>query len=120
MRRSKEDVAHAMEMLKKFVKRGTKVYTVLRHVARSGMSRRIDLYVIHKGAPVYISGWAAIVLERTLSPKGGIVEGGCGMDMGFHLVHCLSYKLHGYPKQGVEHKQNDPHRPGYTLHHEWM
>ena len=38
-------------------------------------------------------------------PKDGYRVGGCGMDMGFHLVHELGYRLF-----------ND----GYSLKHEWI
>jgi hypothetical protein len=100
--------------LLKILKPGDTVYTVLRHVSASGMSRRIDLYTIKDGRMQYLSGYAAGLMDRKLSDKPGIVVGGCGMDMGFHLVYCLSYSLFkDSPPEG--------HRDGgYALRHEWI
>ena len=83
------------EKLRKLVHPGDTVYTVLRHVSSSGMSRRIDLYIIGKDRrPMFISGMAAAAMGmRWDRDKGGIHVSGCGMDMGFHLVYNLSYVL---------------------------
>lgn len=82
--------------LRKLLKPGDTVYTVLRHVSRSGMMRRIDLYVVKKGEPRYITYYVGKVLEYKRSrDKEGLSVGGCGMDMGFHLVHSLGYALWG-------------------------
>lgn len=82
------------DKLRNMLKPGDTVYTVLRHVSRSGMSRRIDLYTISDGAPVFITGMAAAAMGmRWDNDKGGIIVGGCGMDMGFHLVYNLSATL---------------------------
>lgn len=79
---------------------GSTVYTILRHVSRSGMSRDIDLYcwipADDGGEPVkmYLSGYAATILNERRTPEGAIKVGGCGMDMGFHLVSSLSWNLY--------------------------
>lgn len=99
MKTSKEEKAHAKEMLLRYLQPDSTVYTVLRHVSQSGMQRRIDLFSIgqHEGKPYmqYLSGYAAALMEGRLSKKQGIVVNGCGMDMGFHLVSNLSYYLFG-------------------------
>lgn len=91
---------------------GSVVYTVLRHVSASGMSRRIDLYTIIDNKPRYLSGYAAKVLGDRLHKDGGIVVGGCGMDMGFHLVNNLSIALFCPGKY--------EHDGAYALKHEWL
>lgn len=77
------------------------VYTILRTVSKSGMSRGIDLYVIQDSQPIWITGSVAIVLKQSYSQKRwseqkGLLVEGCGMDMGFHIVSSLSYALFGY------------------------
>lgn len=93
--RKLSEKAEAVAQLRKLLRPGDRVYTVLRHVSASGMSRRIDLYTIKKGEPVFLTGYVGKALEYRHSRDGGLVVGGCGMDMGFHLVHSLGYALWG-------------------------
>ncbi len=86
-----------------------RVYCILRHVSTSGMSRRIDFYTICDNRPVWLSYDIARALEYKHSDKGGLVIGGCGMDMGFHVVYTLSSVLYGHSNDG-----------GYILKHEWI
>jgi len=99
---------HAKQSLLNILKAGDTVYTVLRHVSASGMSRRIDLYTIQDNKPVYLSGYYAM-LQGEEPPQNGYKVGGCGMDMGFHLVYTLSSLLFGFADRG-----------GYELRHEWL
>lgn len=71
---------------------GDTIYTVLRHISKSGMTRWIDLYVIRDNEPERISYYAALVLGARINEEGIKVRGG-GMDMGFHLVYRLSCEL---------------------------
>lgn len=88
--------AESLKELRKLLRPGETIYTVLRHVSASGMSRRIDLYIMRRGHPRYISWHVANVLDYKIPDrKEGLVVGGCGMDMGFHLVHSLGYALWG-------------------------
>lgn len=82
----------AIKKLRDLLQPGDTVYTVLRHVSRSGMSRWIDCYVMRDNEPFYISWWVAHALEWNINRKKheGIEVGGCGMDMGTHLVMTLS------------------------------
>ncbi|MBF6555504.1 MAG: hypothetical protein IVW52_04930 [Acidimicrobiales bacterium] len=90
---------------------GTTVYTVLRHISRSGMDRVISCHVILKDdcnnasvgwvpsgriARVLGSGW------RDDPKRNGNHVGGVGMDMGWHLVYTLSFALYGKEKYGQE------------------
>lgn len=87
--------AEAIAELRKTLAPGDTVYTVLRSVSRSGMSRRIDLYKLGADGPIYLSGYAARALgtDAANASDGGIKVDGCGMDMGFHLVYLLSRTL---------------------------
>lgn len=78
------------------------VYCIVRHVARSGMSRSIDLYVIHQGEMRRISNLVAESLgwKMSRSYRDAIHVDGCGMDMCFHTVHCLSACLFGHIDEG--------------------
>lgn len=70
------------------------VYTILRHVSRSGMRRCISVFCIKDGAPVLLDGFAAAAIGlRTSAKHGGIVIDGVGMDMGYALVHELGRVL---------------------------
>ena len=81
--------------LREIVARGDTVYSVLRHVSASGMSRRIDFYALKSGVPILLSGYMAGLLGYTVHKRGGLVVTGCGMDMGFHVVSGLAFKLFG-------------------------
>ena len=51
-------------MLKKYLRPGKTVYTIIRHCSKSGMTREISLYTISGGELVYLSGYAGNLLER--------------------------------------------------------
>lgn len=83
--------AQAKADLLAFITPGQTIHCILRHVAKSGMSRRISLFIIQNGEPRNITGTAAVAMDRTLNrDEFSIVVGGCGMDMGWHLVYSLS------------------------------
>lgn len=86
-------------------------YTVLRHVSQSGMSRDISVKTVEDGQIRDITYTVAEALGEKIRYKNGhgvIRVGGCGMDMGFHLVYSLSSVL--FP--------ND-NRGGYIISQEW-
>ena len=115
--------SYCRKMLKKFLKPGQVVYTVLRHVSASGMQRRIDAYTVHKGRLVYLSGYAEGVTGYKRGANGqGLVMGGCGMDMGFQLVYSMGLGI--WPKgtrkpHGMRNGEPDSNG-GYALKHEWI
>jgi hypothetical protein len=109
------------------LKPGDRVYTVLRHVSASGMSRRISLVVAttdHDGKPAVTSiDWlAARLLSYRQHDRGGLVVGGCGMDMGFHLVYALGSALwpDGTPEPHGRRNGEPDTAGGYALRHEWL
>ena len=88
------------------------VYTILRRVSSSGMTRHISLKVAQGGEIYDITYTAALALGDKLHDVNGcntIKVNGAGMDMGFHLVYSLSSVLfHG------------EERAGYKLSHRWL
>jgi len=111
---ARQDRDYAREqLLTHYVSEGSRVYTILRHVSSSGMSRDISLLVADKEGRISdITYYAADALGDRLIERNGfraIRVNGCGMDMGFHLVYNLSSVLfHGQD------------RAGYILKQEWI
>lgn len=113
---------------------GSIVYTSLNHVSRSGMQRAISTYIIIKNDVRDISYDVAEIIGSTIHKKGGIKIDGCGMDMGFAIVHQLSYALYpnGFECIGENCPSNDhcngdrnyePHHHnsgGYAFRHRWL
>lgn len=100
---SKEQLADDTARLKAYIEanNGT-VYTILRHVSKSGMYREISIVIPVQNEKrlwfIHPSYAAASLLGWSYSEKHGhsaVAVHGCGMDMGFHLVEALSWKLYG-------------------------
>jgi len=87
----------AIAELRDFIKPGDTVFTVLTHVSSSGMSRRIKVLAQDGRAnrnPIRDISWlVADALGYKWNGEGSVVVGGCGMDMGFHVVYSLSRVL---------------------------
>ena len=104
--------AEAIQRLQEWFPKGSTVYTILRHVSRSGMQRTIGVVaILDKGTdgyqdirhPNYATSKA---LGYTLDKqRDGVKVNGAGMDMGFHLVDSLSHALYG---------------DGKSLNHRWL
>jgi hypothetical protein len=104
------DRAYAIEhLLTYYVKEGAKVYTILRHVSTSGMSRDISLVIAQGDEIIDVTYYVAHALgDKLITSKGhrAIRVNGCGMDLGFHLVYNLSSVLfHGQERAGYVLKQ---------------
>ncbi len=78
------------------------IYCVLRSVSKSGMSRVIDFYTIENNKPQYLSGLIRMALGYRMAKNGGLVIGGCGMDMGFHVVYTVASVIYGGDRGGYE------------------
>ncbi len=88
------DKAEKIKRLRETLQPGDTVRTILRHVSRSGMTRDISLVVVENGEDTEIDWLCAEVLGLKINRyHGGLRVGGCGMDMGFHLVYELSHVL---------------------------
>lgn len=82
--------AKALEFLRRFLRKGTTIYTVLRHVSTSGTSRYIDLYVVKQNEPIRLTWSASVMLGWTYSRHlEALRVSGCGTDVGFQAVHTL-------------------------------
>lgn len=94
---SKADRDQAFANLRKWIKPGDTVHTILDHVSSSGMSRDIRVVLIDKDGNTTHPNWAVqVLLGYPRAKRGdGMRVGGCGMDMGFHIVHSLGYALFG-------------------------
>ena len=108
----KVEQAVAILELRKLIKAGDTVYTLLKHCSSSGMMRVIDVYVIKKNKPMRLGWTVAKAVNRTYNRRHeGVQVGGCGMDMGFELVYNLGRKL--YP-QGFKLRKGQYGRNGDT------
>jgi len=106
---TKTDKAESLERLREWFPKGSTVYTILRNVSRSGMSRDIGIIalVIGDNGKAYMmhpNHATSVVLGLTLK-RDCVRVGGGGMDMGYHVAHSLSQALYG---------------DGYALKHEWL
>ena len=131
--------AEAITKLREWIKPGDTVYTVLDHVSSSGMSRHIRVVLMQcedgRITDLHPNYSVALALGYKRAKRGdGLVVGGCGMDMGFHLVYSLSRTLFpgGYTCIGDGCPSNDhsngdrdrtPHTHadgGYALKQRWL
>lgn len=112
-----QNIRNLLDMLKP----GQTVYTAIESVSRSGMSRVIKVYIVQGDAVRNISGYVANALEWPGS-QDGVKVGGCGMDMGFHLVYSLGYVLwpNGTDKPHGTRNGVPDSNGGYALKQEWM
>jgi hypothetical protein len=91
MKYTVDEVKEAKEKLSEYLHPGDKVYTILRQVSRSGMSRHISTVIATKEGMYDITYLVARVIgEKRDQHDGGIVVSGAGMDMGFEIVYNLS------------------------------
>lgn len=94
MKYTKTVVEQSRANLLETIKPGDTVYTILRHVSGSGMSRRISAVVMDAGEPMDISALVARVLGyRRHERDGALIVPGCGMNMGCEVVHTLGRVL---------------------------
>lgn len=106
---SKQEHTEQLEKLRAWFPKGSTVYTLLRHVSRSGMQRQISVVaIIDKDDVRHPNYSVSRVLGYRLN-KGGmhdaIIVNGAGMDMGFEIAYSLASKLYG---------------DGYALKHQWL
>jgi len=88
------DKERAEELLKEWFPKGSTAHTTVVHVARSGMSRHIKVFAITGERILNISNHVADYLDWRYTNKEAVFVGGCGMDMGFHLIYTLSRRLY--------------------------
>ena len=126
MRHTAEEKAQAVEQLRELLHPGDTVYTILRHVSRSGMSRVIQPVIIRDNETSDLT-WLVCKLDMWPRHKryDGLTVGGCGMDMGFHLVYELSRILFpaGFAVEGIGRNGDTSgwdKDGGYALKQRWL
>ena len=94
MNKKQIEKQEAMAQLKDMLKNGDTIYTSLMQVSASGMYRHIKPILIKNNEPLLLSYFVSKVLDYPYKNKTYAVGvGGCGMDMGFHLVNNLEHAL---------------------------
>tara|TARA_R110002050_G_scaffold187774_1_gene322151 strand:- start:548 stop:868 length:321 start_codon:yes stop_codon:yes gene_type:complete len=102
---NKKEIKEIKKELKKAFPKGSTAYTKLIHCSQSGMTRIIQVINIKKNEPFYNAYKISQLLDYKHAEKNGdmgVKVGGCGMDMGFHLIYNLSSVLY---KDGYAIKQ---------------
>lgn len=123
MQYTNKEKSESRETLHELLKPGDTVYTVLKHVSASGMSRSIQLKTVVDGDIVDITYHAARAMGDKIDQKhGGIKIGGCGMDMGFALVYALGRALwpNGTPEPHGTRNGEPDSAGGYALKQRWL
>ena len=133
-------VAKTVLELRELLKPGDTVYTKLNHVSRSGMTRSIEVMVFRDNEPINLTWRVSEILDYKIHNKHyGLKVGGCGMDMGFHVVYSLSYALYGFGYECIQDEETrcpaayhtnsrewprkkfeGLHKDGYALRHRWL
>lgn len=128
--------------LRDWIKPGDTVYTILRHVSSSRMTRDIGVVLLKKDKDGVIDLHPNYAVSKVLGytlnkgSRDGVRVSGCGMDLGFEIVYNLGRALwpDGAPcagqgkcwsndhtnglreyGKGIKHKDG-----GYTLRHRWL
>lgn len=108
----------ARAQLLEILQPGATVYTIVRHVARSGMMRIIDLYAMVNNEPRRITWQVCKAAGITYSRKHeGARMNGCGMDMCFAAVYELGHALwpQGTPTPHGSRNGQPDNAGGYAL-----
>ena len=93
--------SEACAALKNIIKPGSTVYTMVTHVARSGMMRHVRVLVAHEGAIVDVTstvGLATGIPVCVRHYRAALKRSGCGMDLAWDTVHRLGRSL--FPEGG--------------------
>jgi hypothetical protein len=105
----KEDIrSETIERLKEVFPIGSTAYTSLVDCSKSGDTRWIKVIRIQGNRPYFYSDAISTLLDYEHARRNGsqcVKVGGCGMDMGFHLIYTLSSILHD---------------DGYAIKQEWL
>lgn len=146
MTQKERERAEAIEQLRTWFPVGSTVYTILRHVSRSGMQREIGVLAsLGEGDFRHPNYAVSKALGWPQGKSDSVKVGGCGMDMGFHLAYTVSAVCYrggfgcigkGCPSNDHSNGDRDytPHKPeglkpqtthwhndgGYALNHRWL
>lgn len=130
MKHTKEDLQHALDYISKLCPVGKTVYTTVHKVSSTGMSRTMSVFVVDEDDSIRnITSYVAMLTGNTyLRDKNHLRVGGCGMDMGFHVVYSLGRCLYpdGFklPKDKKYGRNGDTSGydkdGGYALNQQWL
>lgn len=84
------------QLLTHYVDQDSTIYTIVRSVSASGMSRTMSFKVVKDGELCDITYYVAGLLNYSLNDYHGhntIRVNGCGMDMAFHVVSSVATVL---------------------------
>ena len=97
----KRDKEESIGYLKELLPEGSRVYCILTHVSKSGMSRSIQTVIPTKHDDetlgiIDISYLVGDAIGLKVDQKnGGLKISGCGMDVCFYIVYRLSQAIFG-------------------------
>lgn len=74
------------------------VFSVVRSVAKSGMTRHIDFFLIVDGDLRCITADISAVLGIRMAKTGGLFVQGCGRDMAYHIIDSVQRSIPGLPR----------------------
>lgn len=118
--RESEERTYAKRRMLELLGENRTVYTVLRTVSASGMSRTISLKIVDKGELIDVTYLVSKILSDKLVEANGhraLRVTGAGMDMGFHIVYNLSSVLFaGYEQAELKASAG----AGYELVQRWV
>jgi hypothetical protein len=85
----------SLAKLQAYLPIGSTVYTMVRHISASGMSKRISAFTVVNGEIVDID-YLLIRAElgKTRGDKQGLYVTGVNLSLEYHLVHNLGRTLH--------------------------
>lgn len=118
----------AQSNLKKWLRPGSTIYHTVKSVSKSGMSRKISFYIVVDGKIKDINWYLSNLLDYKRDPSNGALKiGGCGMDMGFHIVYSAGRALYpnGFKLAKGQYGRNGDRSGfdkdgGYAFHSEWI
>jgi hypothetical protein len=127
MKVSKTERDQQLEQLRKWLKPGDTVYTIVENVSRSGMSREIRVVLLKcqetgEAYSLHPNHAVSTVLGLPRGKREGVKIQGCGMDMGFEIVYQLGMAMwpHGTPEPHGERNGEPDSNGGYALKHRWL
>jgi hypothetical protein len=117
-----------IDRLNKLLDGNKTIYTTVKQVSSSGMSRHICVYIAKDNQIINITYYVAKILDYRINRNtGGLVVGGCGMDMGFAVVYSLGRAMRpdGFKLEAGHHGRNGDKSGfdkdgGYYFNQQWM
>lgn len=115
------DRAWALAKLHEILSPQAPVYTIVRHVARSGMQREISAYAVdpRDGDLTSLDYYITKITSWKIGKHGGLVVGGSGMDMAYHVVYTVGSLMwpNGTSLPHGRRNGQDDSTGGYALKH---